>query len=62
MKNLFDLSNKVAVLTGASKGMGKAMALALATQGATVVISSRKQDQLDATAAEINEACGAKRA
>lgn len=59
---LFDLTGKVALLTGASKGMGLAMAQALARHGATVVISSRKQDQLDAAAAAINEACGAQRA
>jgi NAD(P)-dependent dehydrogenase (short-subunit alcohol dehydrogenase family) len=52
--SLFDLTGKVALLTGASKGMGLAMAKALAEQGATVVISARKQDQLDAAAAEIN--------
>ncbi len=60
--NLFDLSGKVAVLTGASKGMGLEMATALAEHGATVVISARKQDQLDAAAAGINEAVGADRA
>ena len=58
---LFDLTGKVALLTGASKGMGRAMAEALAIHGATVVISSRKQDQLDAAAAQINEVCGAQR-
>ncbi|MGD9862378.1 MAG: SDR family NAD(P)-dependent oxidoreductase [Pseudodonghicola sp.] len=62
MQNLFDLTGRVALLTGASKGMGKAMATALAAHGATVVISSRKQDQLDAAAADINAACGAPRA
>ena len=62
MSRLFDLSGKVAVLTGASKGMGLAMATALAEHGARVVISSRKQDQLDAAAAAINDAVGAKRA
>ena len=41
---LFDLSGKVALLTGASKGMGKAMAEGLAEHGAKVVISSRKLD------------------
>lgn len=51
---LFDLTGKTALLTGASKGMGLAMAKALAEHGATVVISARKQDQLDAAAAEIN--------
>ena len=52
--SLFDLTGKVALLTGASKGMGLAMATALAEHGATVVISARKQDQLDAAAEEIN--------
>lgn len=59
---LFDLTGKVALLTGASRGMGREMALALALHGATVVISARKQDQLDEAAAAINEACGARRA
>lgn len=62
MDNLFDLTGKVAVLTGASKGMGLHMATALAHHGATVVISARKQDQLDEAAAGINEAVGAVRA
>ena len=56
--NLFDLSGKVALLTGASKGMGLAMAQALAEHGARVVISSRKQDQCEAAADGINERCG----
>lgn len=59
---LFDLSGRVALLTGASKGMGLSMATALAQHGATVVISARKQDQLDAAAAQINETLGAERA
>lgn len=62
MAGLFDLTGRVALLTGASRGMGKQMALGLARQGATVVISSRKQDQLDLTADEINDHCGARRA
>lgn len=60
--HLFDLTGKVALLTGASKGMGLAMATALAHHGAKVVISSRKQDQLDLAAAAINEEVGAERA
>jgi len=51
---MFDLTGKVALLTGASKGMGLAMARGLAEHGATVVISARKQDQLDEAAAAIN--------
>ena len=62
MTSLFDLTGRVAVLTGASKGMGLAMATELAEHGATVVISSRKQDQLDAAADQINQTVGAKRA
>lgn len=59
---LFDLTGRVAIVTGGSKGIGKAMAGALATQGATVVVSSRKVDQCEAACAEINTACGADRA
>lgn len=62
MPSLFDLTGKVALLTGASKGMGFHMAKALAGHGATVVISARKQDQLDEAAAQINASVGADRA
>ncbi|MDA0223200.1 MAG: SDR family oxidoreductase [Rhodobacterales bacterium] len=51
---MFDLTGKVALLTGASKGMGLAMATGLAQHGATVVISARKLDQLETAAAGIN--------
>lgn len=56
---LFDLTDKVALLTGASKGMGKEMAMGLAEHGAKVVVSSRKLDQCEAAVAEINDKCGA---
>ena len=46
----FDLSGKVALVTGASKGIGEAMARGMAEFGATVVVSSRKQEELDAVA------------
>ena len=59
MKELLDLSGKVALLTGASKGMGRAMAEALAEQGAKVVVSSRKLDQCEEAAEQINQKCGA---
>lgn len=59
---LFDLTGRVALVTGGSKGIGKAMSGALAAHGATVVVSSRKIDQCDAACAEINEACGTTRA
>ena len=47
---LFQLDNKVAIVTGASKGIGEAMARGLAEFGAKVVISSRKQEAIDAVA------------
>jgi NAD(P)-dependent dehydrogenase (short-subunit alcohol dehydrogenase family) len=56
--NLFDLSGKVALVTGASKGMGQAMAEGLAEHGARVVIASRKLDQCEAVANAINKKLG----
>ncbi|HEY1420812.1 MAG TPA: glucose 1-dehydrogenase [Candidatus Dormibacteraeota bacterium] len=50
----FDLSGRVALVTGASRGIGSAIAGALAEQGAQVVLSSRKQADLDVEAARIN--------
>ena len=48
----FDLSGKVAVITGASKGIGEAMAYAFGKAGAKIVVSSRKQEAVDAVAAK----------
>lgn len=48
------LSGKVAIVTGASAGIGRASALALAAEGAKVVITARRLDRLEALAAEIN--------
>lgn len=55
MANLFDLTSKTAVITGSSRGIGKAIAHRLAEHGANVVVSSRKADACEAAAAEIND-------
>lgn len=56
--SLFDMSGQVALITGSSRGIGKAIAEAMAEQGAKVVISSRKADACEATAAGINARFG----
>ncbi len=55
---LFDLSGQTALITGSSKGIGKAIAHRMAEHGANVIISSRKADVCDAAVAEINAAVG----
>ena len=57
--SLFDLTGKVAVVTGATKGIGRGIAQELVIQGANVVVSSRSQGQCDAVASEINHDLGA---
>jgi len=52
--SLFDLTGKVAIITGSSRGIGRAIAEAMAEQGAKVVISSRKADACAEAAALIN--------
>jgi NAD(P)-dependent dehydrogenase (short-subunit alcohol dehydrogenase family) len=53
MPSLFDLSGKVAIVTGSTKGIGKAIAAALADHGAKVVVSSRDTDRVADAAAEL---------
>ncbi len=62
MSSLFDLTGKTAIITGSSKGIGKAIAHRLAEHGASVVISSRKAGACEAAASEINAAVGRKAA
>jgi len=52
---LFDLTGKTALITGSSRGIGRACAEEMARLGARVVISSRKADACDAVAAELND-------
>ena len=53
-RGLFDLGGKVALITGSSRGMGRATAEQMAAHGANVVITSRKAAECEAVAAQIN--------
>ena len=58
MKNYFDLSGQVALVTGCSSGLGVQMAKALANQGAKIVALARRKEMVDAVAAEITKEFG----
>lgn len=60
LKELFNLSGKVALVTGGSKGLGKAMARGLAEAGADIVISSRHEEELRPALDEILKGTGRK--
>ena len=55
IKAKFDLTGKVAVITGANKGIGEAIAFGLAEHGAKVVLSSRKQETVEEVCSRISE-------
>ncbi len=59
---LFDMTGKVAIITGSTRGIGRAIAERMAEHGARVVVSSRKQDVCDQVAGEINDTYGKGRA
>jgi len=54
MKNYFDLSGKVALVTGCSTGLGVQMAKALASQGAAIIVLARRQELIEKVAEEIH--------
>ena len=56
--NLFDLNGKVALVTGASRGIGESAAKLLAEQGAHVIVSSRKVESCQSVVAQISDAGG----
>lgn len=58
MADLFSMKNRVALLTGASRGLGRDMALALASAGATVLCAGRSAKELEATARAISRKGG----
>ena len=58
MTNLFDLTGRVAVVTGASTGLGVQMAKAFASQGANLVLLARRQNLLEENAAQISKEYG----
>ena len=58
MKNYFDLSGQVAIVTGCSTGLGVQMALALANQGCNIVCLARRREKVEENAAMLEKTCG----
>ena len=54
LRKLFDLSGRVALITGGSRGLGLQIAEALGEFGATLVLTARKQDELDAAVGHLS--------
>jgi NAD(P)-dependent dehydrogenase (short-subunit alcohol dehydrogenase family) len=55
---LFDMSDHVAVITGAGRGIGEGIAKSFSEAGASVVVAARRTEEIDRVAAEINESGG----
>ena len=55
IKNQFDLTDKVAIVTGASKGIGESIVRGFCEHGAKVIVSSRNQEAVDAVAQKLKE-------
>ena len=58
MLDMFDLTGKVAIITGSSRGIGRSIAECMARAGARVVVSSRKADACEAVVTSIRDAGG----